>query len=117
MYVTDHTEGYILRKLQHSLNSIEMWCKCWNININKDKTQAIYVSHRLRPPEVHLTLNRQNIPSVNHVKYLSVIIKKRITLGLHVKMIIAKAFRTFIRVYSLSKSDQLSAKTEPSTKH
>jgi hypothetical protein len=57
-----------------------------------------------RPPEVHLTLSGQNIPFVNHVKYLGVIFTWR----LHIEMTEAKAFRTFIRIYSLFKSERLS---------
>jgi hypothetical protein len=63
---------------------------------------------RVRPPEVHLTLNGRNIPFVNHVKYLGVIFDKRITWTLHMEMIEAKAFRTFIRIYSLFKIEHLS---------
>jgi hypothetical protein len=69
----------------------------------------IYISHRLRPPDAHLTLNGQNIPFVNHVKYLGVFFDKRFTWRLHIKMIETKAFRTFIRIYSLLKSERLSA--------
>jgi hypothetical protein len=46
---------------------------------------------------------------VNHVKYLGVIFDKRITWRLHIEMNEAKAFRTYIRVYSLFKSERLSA--------
>jgi hypothetical protein len=46
-------------------------------------------------------LNGRNIPFANHVKYLGVIFDKRNTWRLNVEMIEAKAFRTFIRVYSL----------------
>jgi hypothetical protein len=38
MYAMDHKEGYVLRRLQHILNSIETWCKCWKVKINEDKT-------------------------------------------------------------------------------
>jgi hypothetical protein len=69
----------------------------------------IYVSHRLRPPEAHLTLNGQNIPFVNHVKYIDVIFDKRITWRLHIEIIEAKAFRTFTTIYSLLKSELLSS--------
>jgi hypothetical protein len=58
------------------LSAIETWCERWNIKINEDKTQAIYFSRRLRPPETYLTLNGRNIPFVNHVKYLGVIFDK-----------------------------------------
>jgi hypothetical protein len=64
----------------------EAWYKRWNIKINKDKTQAIYFSPRLRPPEAHLTLSRQNVPFVKHVKYLGVIFDERITQRLHTEM-------------------------------
>jgi hypothetical protein len=50
-------------------------------------------------------MNGRNIPFVNHIKYLDVIFDKR----LHIEMIEAKAFRTFIRIYSLLKSKSLSA--------
>jgi hypothetical protein len=73
------------------------------------KAQAIYFSHILRPPEAHLTLNGWNIPFVNYVKYLGVIFDKSITWGLHIEMIEAKAFRTFVRIYSLFRSERLSA--------
>jgi hypothetical protein len=80
-----HCISYVLRKLQRDLNSIEMWCKRWNIKIDDDKTRVIYFSHRLRPPEVHLT-------------YLGIIFNERITWRFHIEIIEDKAFRTFIRV-------------------
>jgi hypothetical protein len=107
IYVTDHKECYVLRKLQRVLSAIETWCENWNIKINEDKIQAIYFSHRFRAPEAHLTLNGQDIPFISHVKYLDVIFDKRITWRLHIKMMEAKAFRTFIRISSLFKSERL----------
>jgi hypothetical protein len=78
----------------------------WNIKMNSEKTRAIYFSHEVRPPEPFLALN---IPFVNSVKYLCVIFDKKIKWRLHIKMIEAKAFQTFIREYSLLKSEQLNA--------
>jgi hypothetical protein len=109
IYATDCNEVYVLRKLQRELSAIETWSERWNIKINEDKTQAIYFSYRFGPPEAHLTLNGWNIPFVNHVKYLGVIGDKTITWSLHIDMNEAKAFRTFIRIYSLFKSERLSA--------
>jgi hypothetical protein len=68
LYATERKEGYVLRKLQHGLNSMAEWSKCCNIKTNEDKTQAIYFSYGIRPPESLLTLNGQNIPFVNNVK-------------------------------------------------
>jgi hypothetical protein len=54
-----------------------------------------------------LTINGQDIPFVTHVKYLGVIFDRKITWGLHIKTIEVKAFRAFIRAYSLLKSEHL----------
>jgi hypothetical protein len=108
LYATDRKEGYVLRKIQSRFDSMAAWCKRWNIKINEDKTQAIYFTHRNRPPD-SLKLNGRNIPFVNSVKYLDVLFDKRMTWRLHTQMIEAKAFRTFIRIYSLFKSERLSA--------
>jgi hypothetical protein len=43
------------------------------------------------------------------VKYVGVVFDRKITWRFHIEMIEAKAFRTFIRVYSLFKSERLSA--------
>jgi hypothetical protein len=57
-------------------------------------------------------VNGQNIPFINHAKYLSVNFDKSITRRLHKEMTEAKAFRTFIRIYSLIKSECLSTNIE-----
>jgi hypothetical protein len=101
-------EGYVLTKHQRGLNSIAAWCERWNIKINEDKTRAIYFTHRIRPTEPLLILNGRNIPFVNSVKYLGVIFDKKITWRPHREMIEAKAFKTFIRAYSLLKNERLS---------
>jgi hypothetical protein len=109
LYARDRKEGYVLRKIQRGLDSMAAWCKRWNIKINEDKTRAIYFTRRNRPPDSLLTLNGRNIPFVNSVKYLGVLFDKRMTWRLHIQMIEAKAFRTFIRIYFLFKSERLSA--------
>jgi hypothetical protein len=109
LYATERKDGYVVRKLQRGLNSVAAWCERWNIKINEEKTQAIHFSHRIRPPRSLLTLNGRNIPFVNNVKYLGVIFDKRITWKPLIDMIEAKALRTFIRTYSLFKSERLSA--------
>jgi hypothetical protein len=52
-----------------------------------------------------INLNGYNIVTA---KYLSAIFDKKITWMLHTETIEAKAFRTFIRIYLLFKSKQLS---------
>jgi hypothetical protein len=59
---------------------------------------------RLRPSTFLIDLGflrlilHENIPFINHVRYLDVIFDKSITWRLQIKVIEAKAFRTFIRI-------------------
>jgi hypothetical protein len=74
LYATDFKEGCVLRKIQRGLDSMAAWCERWNIKINEDKTRAIYFTRRNRPPDSLLKLNGRNIPFVNSVKYLDVLL-------------------------------------------
>jgi hypothetical protein len=54
-------------------------------------------------------LNERNISIINQIKYFGVIFDKRITWRLCIENTEAKAFRTFIRICSLFKTERLSA--------
>jgi hypothetical protein len=34
LFATDRKEGFIVRKLQRGLSSMETWCERWNIKLN-----------------------------------------------------------------------------------
>jgi hypothetical protein len=108
LYATDRKSFFFVRKLQRGLSSMKAWFERWKIKVSEDKTYGIYFSRSRRPPEFHLALNGRNIPFVNSVKYLGVIFDKKVAWRLHIEMIEAKVFRTFIRIYSLFKSERLS---------
>jgi hypothetical protein len=87
LYATEHKEGYVLRKFQRLLNSLTAWCKQWNIKIIEEKTQAIYFSRQIIPPDTLPTLNRHNISFVNSIKYIGAIFDKKFTWRLHIEMV------------------------------
>jgi hypothetical protein len=108
MSICDRPQGGICSEKDPAwARPMEVWSKRWNIKINEDKTRAIYFTSRNRPPDSLLKLNGRNIPFVNSVKYLDLLFDKRMTWRLHIQMIEAKAFRTFIRIYSIFKSERL----------
>jgi hypothetical protein len=72
--------------------------------ILRPSTFLIYLGI-LRPSYIEWT----EYPLVNHVKYLGVIFDERNTWKMHVEITEAKAFRTFIRIYFLFKSEHSSA--------
>jgi hypothetical protein len=40
LYPADRKEGFIVRKFQRGLSSIETWCERWNMKINEDKNRG-----------------------------------------------------------------------------
>jgi hypothetical protein len=112
IYTTDRNENYVIRKLQRGLNTIEKWCEQWNIEINEDKTRAVYFSTRLRRDEVCLTLKGQIIEFVNNVKYLGVTSDKRMTWKAHIDWSVTKALQTLGQIYPLLKTEKLVTKTK-----
>jgi hypothetical protein len=60
-------------------------------------------------PEALRTFNGQNIPFVIRVKHLGGLFDKRITWRLHILVTETRAFKTFVRVYSLFKLEPLRA--------
>jgi hypothetical protein len=109
LYVTDHEERFVVRKLQRCLSSVETWWERWNIKINEHNTRGIYFTSSRRPPESHLTLYEPDISFVNSKKYVGVLCDRKVTWRWRTEMIEAKGSRTFIRIYSLFESARLSS--------
>jgi hypothetical protein len=78
------------------------------MKMNEEITRTIYFSHQIRPPETALTMNGRNVPFVNSVIYFRLIFDKRITWRLYIETGTTKAYRTFIKLYSVFKSECLS---------
>jgi hypothetical protein len=68
----------------------------------------IYFSRRLRVHENVLQLDGWDIPFVNNVMYTGVTFSRRMTWRLHIERTVAKALHTYLRTYSLFKSERLS---------
>jgi hypothetical protein len=82
IHATDREGIYVFRKLQRGLSDVETWYERWKVKINEYKTQAIYFSHILRPPDPPLTLTVLKIPFISHVNYLGSIFDKKLPIEL-----------------------------------
>jgi hypothetical protein len=97
LYVCDRwLRKFVFKKLRRDLNSVETWCERSNIKVREYNIHTVYFSHSLRTTEDQVTLTGRNIPFLNNIEYLCVILTE---------MIEAKAFRTFIGVCSLFQSE------------
>lgn len=83
LYCADRKEGYVLRKLQRGLSSMDSWCERSGIKIDEDKTWAMCFSRSLKPVDACLTLNGREILFTNEVKYFGVFFDRKVTWRLH----------------------------------
>jgi hypothetical protein len=105
---TECKEGYVLRKVQRGLIPCRPGVIAGILRSMRIRTRwSAFLTKRA--PDYLLTLNGRDIPFVINIKYLGVTFAKRMTWILHIEKIEAKAFRRFIKLYFLLKSERLIA--------
>ncbi|KAL4120963.1 hypothetical protein QTP88_013557 [Uroleucon formosanum] len=83
--------------IQDHLIQLQDWFSLWNIKVNENK--SIHITFTLRPtttPPVYI--NNQTIPIVDSVKYLGLLLDKRLTWANHIK---AKRTSLNLRLHKL----------------
>jgi hypothetical protein len=100
VYICDRPQkSYVLRKPQRGLSAIETWCEHWN----SVRSSTVLIDSGPLRLILHWTDGISPSPIMQNI------FDKRITWRLRTEMTEVKAFRTFIRTYSLFKSERLSA--------
>jgi hypothetical protein len=79
IYETEKHERRVLCKLQRGLTAVNSWRERSNVNINKRKSQAMYICRRIKVPDEVLQLNGRDVPFANSVTYLGVTFDRRRT--------------------------------------
>jgi hypothetical protein len=93
----------ITNNLNKSFGKLHQYFVKWKININAEKTKAIYFTKRRTKeiPTTPLILHHQSIPWANKIKYLGVVLDKRLTLNEHLKEMALKTNKIVRILYSL----------------
>lgn len=96
-YVHSMNAAHAAKKMQRQLDVIPDWLKKWRLAVNVSKTQALLTGQTQLPPK--LKLQGEAIDWQPHVKYLGVIIDRRLTMKHHIKHAVnrAKAARTLLQ--------------------
>lgn len=94
----------IIKRLQKSLNSAQRFFDKWKIKLNQEKTNAIIFPFNKSPkriPTIPLVFQGNVINIDDDIKYLGLILDKKLTFGKHVKSICEKAIRCGRALYPL----------------
>lgn len=87
-------------RLQNQINTASSWFDKWRLRINPQKTVAILFNRKMQDPQCIL-LKGIRINWSKTVKYLGVILDKRLSLGSHVKASIQNAHKIRGSLYTI----------------
>jgi hypothetical protein len=102
-YTSSPYESVISNRLKQYASSIHSYLIKWKININIDKTKAMFFTHRrtleLPPPTIHLF--DTNVEWSSSLKYLGIILDKKLIYKQHTDYVTEKTLKMFRILYSL----------------
>lgn len=94
----------IVKRMQQTINSSQKYFNKWKIKVNNNKTQAIIFPYNKSPkrvPSQNLYSQGNIIPISESIKYLGIILDKKLLFKQHVKHICEKSIRCGCALYPL----------------
>ncbi|GBN63193.1 putative RNA-directed DNA polymerase from transposon X-element [Araneus ventricosus] len=105
IHCSDEEMGFVEEKLQEVIDRINAWGKINGFVISSQKSVAIhFCKRRGLHPDPKLKLNNQTIPFVSEVKFLSLLLDKKLTFKSHVNHLKRKCTLSMNIVKMLSSS-------------
>ena len=104
LFTADVLSTDIIFNLENALSILISYFNKWKILVNPDKTQAIYFSRKRKPcflPQRPLQFLNNNIVWDNNVKYLGVLLDKKLNFNEHISYIINKIHKITNILYPL----------------
>lgn len=101
---SDKDPQIVVTHLQAAQNNLEDFQRKWRIKLNAGKTQSIFFTRRRvarHLPRRSVKVNGQPTTWDDEVKYLGVVLDKKLTFDKHVNQIIGKVDRSTKALYSL----------------
>ena len=77
--------------LQNDLNALDVWCKTWQLSLNKDKCLVMRISQKRERSVPTYSLDGIPLVLVNSVKYLCILITSDLRWNDHISKIVGLA--------------------------
>jgi hypothetical protein len=101
IYSSNTYADSVVSSLQEHTDSLLQFFNDWKIKINPTKTEAIYFTRRRASryiPDTSIGVNGLSVPWSQRVKYLGLILDKKLTFRLHIEYILEKCSK-LIKIY------------------
>lgn len=117
IYLRDRFKGKVQHgHLQSATNALGEWFRKWRMEVNPEKSTAVYFSRALRrpntAPQPNITLFGKPIPWSDHVKYLGVTFDSRLSFASHIRRVRNRASLYLGRLTPLFRSKKLSLRSK-----
>ena len=90
---TSRSENLAHYRVQQSLNLAEDFFKKWKLQSHPTKSQSIIFTNKIRLKKLPLYLKGEQIPYLNTIKYLGVLMDKKLSWSSHLKVATKKAHK------------------------
>ena len=90
VYKSGRSIDHLNTTMQNNLANIQKWCDQWGFRLSLDKTVAILFSHAIKDHKINLNLGPKQIKIVDSVKFLGVILDKKLNWNEHIQYVQSK---------------------------
>ena len=87
----DEDENSYSLAMQNYLNALAVWCKMWQLNLNKDKCLVMRIYRRKARSVPTYSLDGVSLVPANSVKYLGILITSDLWWNDHISKIVGLA--------------------------
>lgn len=118
IYTTSIHPSVLHRRLQDAINELGRWFRLWRIEVNPEKSAAVLFCRKLSldwlgPSSNTIRLYDSPIPWANEVKYLGVVLDRRLLFRKHIQRVRNRAAFILGRLYTLlNKRSKLSLRNK-----
>mgnify|MGYP006314208429 FL=1 len=114
-YSSSPSAWIIAKNLRDHAKNISSYMRKWKININKKKTQALFITNRRKNqlPKTTIKVFGEDVKWQTESKYLGMVLEKKLTFKKHIDYVIGKANVGIRTLYPLiSRKSQLNIKNK-----
>lgn len=113
LYCSTRSHRLLTKFLQRAANSLGDWFRKWRIEVNPEKSTAVYFTRGRKKPPPPITLFGKPIPWAKQAKYLGYILDSGLTCRAHIKSVRDRAAFVLGRLHPLlNKRSKLSLRNK-----
>jgi hypothetical protein len=101
LFYTHKNRAHVAKKLQTAANTLGEWFRTWRIEVNPEKSAAVFFSRSCKPLPPDIKLFDRRIPWVKKVKYLGVTLDRYLSFAPHIIEVRNRAYFVLGRLFHL----------------